>query len=127
MYITVDLCLPYALCLCCFVLISLCLNHQHIVDLRDPSTIPLNFTKSINLALSERGLTSMVHTERKDLIEKVQNGTIPMYGRMIHGKDRGQLWEAAQQYDTHGRVGNMSPINASANGPSPSTPLTERH
>lgn len=76
-----------------------------IVDLRDPSTIPLNFTKSINLALSERGLNSMLHTDRTELIEKVRHGTIPMYGRMIHGKDRGQLYEAPQTYDIHGRVG----------------------
>ena len=52
----------------------------------------------------------MQHTNRTDLIEKVLRGTIPMYGRMIHGKDRGQLYEAAQAYDVHGRVGT-SPSN----------------
>lgn len=98
-----------------------------IVDLRDPSTTPLNFTKSINLALSERGLTSMLHTERADLIEKIHQGTIPMHGRMIHGKDRGQLWEASQSYDAHGRVGCTPSVRPSANGDRPSMRLTEGH
>ena len=74
------------------------------VDLRDPTTVPLNFTKSINLALSERGITSMRHSGRDDLIDNVLRGAIPMHGRMIHGRDRGGLWEAAQAYDVHGRV-----------------------
>ena len=52
----------------------------------------------------------MQHTNRTDLIEKVLRGTIPMYGRMIHGKDRGQLYEAAQAYDVHGRVGTSPSI-----------------
>ena len=46
----------------------------------------------------------MVHTNRKEMIDKVLHGAIPMHGRMIHGRDRQQLWEAAQQYDVHGRV-----------------------
>ncbi|OOQ91153.1 Kynurenine 3-monooxygenase [Penicillium brasilianum] len=75
-------------------------------DLRDPTTIPLNFTKSINLAISERGLTSLRQSQRSGLIENVLRETIPMYGRMIHGRDRGQLWEAAQAYDVHGRAIN---------------------
>lgn len=74
------------------------------VDLRDPTTVPLNFTKSINLALSERGITSMRHSGRDDLIDNVLREAIPMHGRMIHGRDRGDLWEAAQAYDVHGRV-----------------------
>ncbi|CAG8898065.1 unnamed protein product [Penicillium egyptiacum] len=75
-------------------------------DLRDPTTVPLNFTKSINLALSERGITSMRHSGRDDLIENVLREAIPMHGRMIHGRDRGDLWEAAQAYDVHGRAIN---------------------
>ena len=74
------------------------------LDLRNPSTVPLNFTKSINLALSERGIAAMKRSNRQALIEKVFNGTIPMHGRMIHGRDHGKLWEAAQAYDVHGRV-----------------------
>ncbi|KAJ5175006.1 Kynurenine 3-monooxygenase [Penicillium canariense] len=75
-------------------------------DLRDPTTVPLNFTKSINLAISERGITSLKQSHRPGLIENVLRETIPMFGRMIHGRDRGQLWEAAQAYDVHGRAIN---------------------
>ncbi|CAL5870039.1 uncharacterized protein PFLUO_LOCUS4272 [Penicillium psychrofluorescens] len=75
-------------------------------DLRDPTTVPLNFTKSINLALSERGINSMQQSHRSELIDNVLRDTIPMHGRMIHGRDRGQLWEAAQAYDVHGRAIN---------------------
>jgi kynurenine 3-monooxygenase len=66
--------------------------------------VPLNFTKSINLALSERGITSLKNADRTGLIENVLHGAIPMHGRMIHGRDHGDLWEAAQAYDIHGRV-----------------------
>lgn len=74
------------------------------LDLRNPDTVPLNFTKSINLALSERGITAIKQSGRQDLIDKVLGNTIPMRGRMIHGRDQGKLWEAAQAYDVHGRV-----------------------
>ncbi|KAI4151095.1 MAG: hypothetical protein LQ340_003690 [Diploschistes diacapsis] len=73
-------------------------------DLRDASTIPLNFTKSINLALSERGINAMRHAGQDDLVESILAGTIPMYGRMIHGEKNGKLFEKAQSYDVHGRV-----------------------
>ena len=74
-------------------------------DLRDPSTTPLNFTKSINLALSERGIHAMENANRPNLIESVMAETIAMRGRMIHGK-RGleELYEEPQDYDIHGRV-----------------------
>ncbi|KAJ5579695.1 uncharacterized protein N7459_005680 [Penicillium hispanicum] len=75
-------------------------------DLRDPATVPLNFTKSINLALSERGITSMNWSNRPNLVANVLRNSIPMHGRMIHGRDRGSLWEAAQAYDVHGRAIN---------------------
>ncbi|KAJ5914668.1 Kynurenine 3-monooxygenase [Penicillium tannophilum] len=75
-------------------------------DLRDPTTVPLNFTKSINLALSERGINSIQEAHRSGLVENVLRNTIPMYGRMIHGRDNGALWEAAQAYDVHGRAIN---------------------
>ncbi|KKA17629.1 Kynurenine 3-monooxygenase, partial [Rasamsonia emersonii CBS 393.64] len=77
------------------------------LDLRDPSTIPLNFTKSINLALSERGINAMKRSEHTKVIDAILRDAIPMYGRMIHGKDAlGKLWEAAQAYDVHGRAIN---------------------
>ncbi|MCJ1406800.1 kynurenine 3-monooxygenase, mitochondrial precursor [Ptychographa xylographoides] len=75
-----------------------------ILDLRDPSTTPLNFTKSINLALSERGINSMRQAGVKGLIEDILKETIPMNARMIHGRSKlGDLYEDSQQYDVHGR------------------------
>lgn len=77
-------------------------------DLRDPTTTPLNFTKSINLALSERGINAMRHAGQSKLIEHVLEATIPMRGRMIHGRRaNGDLYEESQDYDgVHGRVGH---------------------
>ncbi|KAF2837093.1 FAD/NAD(P)-binding domain-containing protein [Patellaria atrata CBS 101060] len=72
-------------------------------DLRDPSTTPLNFTKSINLALSERGINSIRKANSPGLLDSVLNETVPMYGRMIHGEINGKLYENAQSYDIHGR------------------------
>jgi hypothetical protein len=76
----------------------------HTPDLRDPSTIPLNFTRSINLALSERGINSMRKARCPGLVESVLAETIPMHGRMIHGRKNGRLFEESQAYDIHGRV-----------------------
>ncbi|KAK4217423.1 hypothetical protein QBC37DRAFT_414478 [Rhypophila decipiens] len=74
-------------------------------DLRDPSTTPLNFTRSINLALSERGLNAMRHAGQPKLIDHVTAVTLPMRGRMIHGKNpSGELYEVSQDYDIHGRA-----------------------
>ncbi|KAI0473393.1 hypothetical protein GGR56DRAFT_529666 [Xylariaceae sp. FL0804] len=74
-------------------------------DLRDPSTMPLNFTKSINLALSERGLNAMRHVDRELLLDHVTSATIPMRGRMIHGRrPDGTLYQEPQDYDVHGRA-----------------------
>lgn len=76
-----------------------------VADLRDPSTVPLNFTKSINLALSERGINAMKQAERPKLLESVMAETIPMRGRMIHGKKaNGELYEEPQDYDINGQV-----------------------
>ncbi|PNY24899.1 Kynurenine 3-monooxygenase [Tolypocladium capitatum] len=74
-------------------------------DLRNPSTIPLNFTKSINLAVSERGINAMRLAGYPTLLQTVMDGTIPMRGRMIHGKGpMGSLYEHPQDYDARGRV-----------------------
>ncbi|EED16303.1 kynurenine 3-monooxygenase, putative [Talaromyces stipitatus ATCC 10500] len=76
-------------------------------DLRDPATVPLNFTKSINLALSERGIHSMHLSGRKNVVDVIMSQAIPMHGRMIHGRDlTGKLWQAAQAYDVHGQAIN---------------------
>ncbi|KAK3346568.1 hypothetical protein B0T25DRAFT_592708 [Lasiosphaeria hispida] len=73
-------------------------------DLRDPSTTPLNFTRSINLALSERGINAMRHAGQPKLIDHVMGATIPMRGRMLHLRKRnGGLAEESQDYDAHGR------------------------
>ncbi len=78
------------------------------IDLRDPSTTPLNFTKSINLALSERGLNAMRHAGQPQLLEHVLSATIPMRGRMIHGRrPDGTIYEESQDYDVHGRVSRL--------------------
>ena len=76
-------------------------------DLRDPATIPLNFTKSINLALSERGINSMRKANCPGLVDSILADTIPMHGRMIHGRKNETLFEESQAYDIHGRVSNF--------------------
>ncbi|KAI9682044.1 MAG: kynurenine 3-monooxygenase, mitochondrial precursor [Caeruleum heppii] len=74
-------------------------------DLRDPDTTPLNFTNSINLALSERGINALRHLRCPGLLEDVLEHSIPMYARMIHGRDTlGNLYEQPQTYDVHGRA-----------------------
>lgn len=76
-----------------------------VLDLRNPSTTPLNFTKSINLALSERGINSMRQSQCAELLEDVLEETIPMHARMIHGRRKdGELFEESQEYDANGRV-----------------------
>jgi kynurenine 3-monooxygenase len=42
---------------------------------------------------------------RKHVVDMIMSQAIPMHGRMIHGRDlSGELWQAAQTYDVHGRV-----------------------
>lgn len=74
------------------------------LDLRDPATVPLNFTKSINLALSERGINGLRKANVSGLLESVLEETIPMHGRMIHGAKQGEIYEESQNYDIYGRV-----------------------
>ena len=74
------------------------------LDLRKESTTPLNFTRSINLAVSERGLNALRHAEHEGLEDAVLQNSIPMHGRMIHDIDKKEnLTENAQLYDVHGR------------------------
>jgi hypothetical protein len=50
----------------------------------------------------------MKAANRPDLIEGVMGETIPMRGRMIHGKRAaGELCEEGQDYDIHGRVSHL--------------------
>lgn len=40
-----------------------------------------------------------------NLLDEVLNETIPMHGRMIHGRRKNdQLFQEPQAYDVHGRV-----------------------
>ena len=80
-------------------------------DLRNASTIPLNFTKSINLALSERGINSMRQSGCEGLLEGILAETIPMHARMIHGRrQNGEIYEESQAYDANGRVRLEIPV-----------------
>ena len=46
----------------------------------------------------------MRQAQHEGLADAVLKETIPMFGRMIHGKDkRGKVYEDAQPYDVHGR------------------------
>lgn len=47
----------------------------------------------------------MRHTAHPTLVEEVMSGTMPMRGRMVHGRTTmGDLYEHAQDYDANGRV-----------------------
>lgn len=57
----------------------------------------------------------MRHSGRSDLLDRVINETIPMKGRMVHGRSvSGELTEQSQDYDAHGRVSSL---------PSPQLPI----
>ncbi|EWC46231.1 hypothetical protein DRE_04609 [Drechslerella stenobrocha 248] len=68
-------------------------------DLRNPENRSLNFTKSINLAISERGINGL-RTVDPELTESILDEAIPMHGRMIHDH-RGR--QSSQKYDVHKR------------------------
>jgi kynurenine 3-monooxygenase len=74
-------------------------------DIRDSSTTPLNFTKSINLALSERGINALRSSNHPTLLNDVLDTTLPMHGRMVHTRNKttGQMTHDSQPYDVHGR------------------------
>lgn len=47
----------------------------------------------------------MKNARADGLLDQVLDETIPMHGRMIHGRKRdGQLYQESQSYDVHGRV-----------------------
>lgn len=51
---------------------------------------------------------NMPDGERK-LLDHVLAATIPMRGRMIHGKKaNGEFYEEGQDYDVHGRVSTIA-------------------
>ncbi|CCX06841.1 hypothetical protein FPQ18DRAFT_323974 [Pyronema domesticum] len=68
-------------------------------DLRLPSNRTLGSGKSINLALSERGINGLRNIgDNEILLNKVLEFTIPMVGRMIHKGKIGEEGEG-QDYD----------------------------
>ena len=83
-------------------------------DLRDPNTTPFNFAKSINLALSERGINSLRETGLTSLADAVLSETFPMHGRMIHVRKQGQYVREAQLYDARSKVSTTLLRSASA-------------
>ncbi|KAF2476649.1 kynurenine 3-monooxygenase [Lindgomyces ingoldianus] len=72
-------------------------------DLRDPDTVPLNFSKSINLALSERGINSLRRSGITQIADSVLGQTFPMHGRMIHLRKQGKYVREPQLYDARGK------------------------
>lgn len=70
----------------------------------------------------------MRHAEQPKLLDHVMATTIPMRGRMIHGRrPNGALYEQSQDYDVHGRV-STDPCPRAIDtdmGSSPSLPSTE--
>lgn len=79
-------------------------EYSNVTDLRLDNTTPLNFTKSINLALSERGVKSLRAADCPGLLDSILADTIPMHGRMIHGRKGDDVFQESQKYDAHGRV-----------------------
>ena len=61
-------------------------------------------TKSISLTLSERGIKSLRHSRCKNLAERILSKTVPVYGRMVHGKAKAVLTSRRIPYDVHGQV-----------------------
>jgi kynurenine 3-monooxygenase len=57
----------------------------------DPRTATAERGRSINLALSERGLDAL---RRLDLVDTVMAPALPMHGRMIHGTDGGVAFQS---------------------------------
>lgn len=46
----------------------------------------------------------MRNARSPNLLNSIIDKTIPMYGRMIHGREHGRFTEHAQAYDVKGRV-----------------------
>ncbi|KAM3563252.1 hypothetical protein ARSEF4850_002409 [Beauveria asiatica] len=73
--------------------------------IRDPGVGSLSPGKSINLALSERGMNALRHAGQPELLQRVLDASVPMRGRMIHGKTvSGDLYEVSQDFDALGRT-----------------------
>jgi kynurenine 3-monooxygenase len=77
------------------------------LDMRAPGARAASQQRSINLALSARGITALQAVLGHAVAADVLKDAIPMRGRMIHDS-RGRL--ESQAYDRHGQVraGNSS-------------------
>lgn len=73
-------------------------------DIREPAHTSLSISKSINLALSDRGVHSLRETGLSGLADAVLADTYPMHGRMIHMRKKGNYVCRPQEYDARGRV-----------------------
>ncbi|PHH80551.1 hypothetical protein CDD80_1063 [Ophiocordyceps camponoti-rufipedis] len=61
--------------------------------------------QSINLTLSERGITAVKQAGHAALLNNIMNDTVPVIGRMAHGRDpNGSLYERSHLYDAKGRA-----------------------
>ncbi|KAL9093123.1 MAG: hypothetical protein Q9159_000482 [Coniocarpon cinnabarinum] len=73
-------------------------------DIRHPSQSTPSLNKSINLALSHRGIHALEATQCPHLLSRILSNTIPMRGRMVHSRSAtGSLRADSQTYDAHGR------------------------
>ncbi|KAH9868396.1 kynurenine 3-monooxygenase, mitochondrial precursor [Plenodomus biglobosus] len=72
-------------------------------DIRESPSTSLSFSKSINLALSERGINSLRQANLPGLADAVLAETFPMHGRMIHMRKNSEYIRQSQQYDARGR------------------------
>lgn len=75
-------------------------NRDYLVDLRLPETKALAQQRSINLAISSRGIAALQAVD-PEVTERFLQTVIPMKGRMIHTM-QGSL--DSQLYDRDGQV-----------------------
>lgn len=55
----------------------------------------------MNLTISERGMKALRKAEQPDLLQRVIDASIPIRGRMIHGKKSfGDTFELSEGFDT---------------------------
>jgi len=74
------------------------------IQYHDQQPIPNGPSMSINMALSERGLNAIRYSLDADLNQQIMDSTVPMFGRMVHGKKGGKLTAKAQRYAVTGQA-----------------------
>lgn len=77
------------------------------LDPRLPSSRAVAAQRSINLAISSRGLAA-IHAIDPGIVGRFLNSALPMRGRMIHLLGGGLH---SQPYDIHGQVRPVSPAS----------------